>query len=77
MYHSLFIQERQGVLFICASLQTMTSGKSFMKICGVFLWKERSYNLSYTYIYIYMYIYIYIYNNRNNSRGDFNFYSHF
>ena len=47
MYHSLFIQERQTVLFICASLKTMTSGKSFMKICGVFLWKERSYKLLY------------------------------
>lgn len=43
MYHSMFIQERQGVLLICASLQIMTSGKSFMKIDGVFLWKERCY----------------------------------
>ena len=25
----------------------------------------------------FIYIYIYIYNNRNNSRGDFNFSSHF
>ena len=47
MYHSMFIQERLGVLFICASLKTMTSGKSFMKIFGVFLWKERSYKLLY------------------------------